>query len=588
MSSGGTKLETVDSTPFRSVAEILRWRAERSPNSTAFSWLGTGGSETGSLSYSDLHARACAVAAALAQGHFGAGPVLLAYPPGLELIAALFGCFYAGTAAVVTTPPGSASVERLRQLSIEAAATGLLTTASLAQTLGAQIGQDVVLLATDDLSADETQPAPVADAESLALIQFTSGSTASPRGVMLTHGNLIANLLAQAQATRIAEGETAVSWLPFHHDMGLFGFVLFPVFAGFKSVLMPPLAFLKHPLGWLRALSDHRGVLSAAPCFAYELCARRLTFERAAALDLSAWRVAVCGAEVVRAEILERFAEVLRPSGFSPRALAPAYGLAEATLLATSVEAGEGLVSETVDAVLLGRGFVGPPDSAERARRLVSCGRPWPGHEMAIMDPDKRVGAGPGEVGEIWFRGPSVSPGYWRQAETSAAVFGIVRADEPHSGGWLRTGDLGFLARSGLMVSGRRKDLIIIRGLNFDPLDLEAAGRASHEALAAAGAAAFCIDDGGAEKLVLAFEVDRSRLRIIKFDEVVGNVAEAIARGFGLGVHDLVLVRSGALPRTSSGKIQRRLCRERYDADELPRLAASPHPALGRWRPGPL
>ena len=337
-----------------SMVDVLRRQALRAADEEAFLWLENGEREGGRITFSTLDLRARAIAGCALEHGLQGKAVLLAYPSGLDLVAAVFGCFYAGAIAVVAPLPGAQSLDRLRLLAIDSSAAGVLTVASLVEKILDEAPAGVRVIATDGLdeTGDFALP-PTPDPHALAMLQYTSGSTASPRGVMLSHANLLANLRAMAQATRIGEGETAVSWLPFHHDMGLFGFVLFPVFAGLTSVLMPPVAFLKRPARWPEAVHRHRGVLSAGPCFAYDLCARRTTDEERAALDLSSWRVAVCGAEMIRPEVLERFAATFAPAGFARSALAPAYGLAEATLLAASVKAEEGFTVQTVDAPTL-------------------------------------------------------------------------------------------------------------------------------------------------------------------------------------------------------------------------------------------
>jgi acyl-CoA synthetase (AMP-forming)/AMP-acid ligase II len=567
---------------------VLSRRAAKSPDATAFVWLDNGERETARLTFAGLDRRARAVARAVLDANLAGKAVLLAYPPGLDLVAALFGCFQARAVAVVTPPPAGPSIDRLELLAFDSAAAAILTATSVAGKVAGAAPAGITVLPTDGLGeAPHFTPPMSPDPHDLAMLQYTSGSTAAPRGVMLTHANLIANLAAQAQATKVREGETAVSWLPFHHDMGLFGFVLFPVFAGLASVLMPPVAFLKRPARWAEAIHRHRGVLSAGPCFAYDLCARRTTDEQRAGLDLASWRVAVCGAEMIRPEVLERFAETFAPAGFARSALAPAYGLAEATLLAASVKAEEGFTVRSVDAPSLAQGRAAPPQTSERGRRQVSCGRPWPGHQLLVVDPERRIPKPAGEVGEIWLRGPSVSQGYWRRPKETAELFDATLEGGEPSGGWLRTGDLGFLDAAGVTVTGRRKDMIIVRGSNFDPLDLEIAAEASHPALSPGGGGAFSFDDAAGEQVVLAHEVERSEMKTLDADAVVAQVAETLSRDFGLTLHDLVLLKRGALPRTTSGKVQRRLCRELYVSGRLPRLFEEARPPeLGRWRPG--
>jgi acyl-CoA synthetase (AMP-forming)/AMP-acid ligase II len=568
------------------LVDVLQRQALRAPNEDAFLWLENGEREAGRITFAGLDRRARSIARLVLDHGLGNLPVLLVYPSGLDLLAALFGCFHAGAIAVVAAPPGPQSPDRIRALAIDSSAAGMLTVAALAARVAEEAPAGVRVLTTDGVDEEAGFSPPASPGpQSLAMLQYTSGSTTTPRGVMLTHANLLSNLRAMAQATEVSEGETAVSWLPFHHDMGLFGFGFFPIFSDLRCVLMPPVAFLKRPARWLEAIDRYRGTLSAGPVFAYDLCERRTTPEQRASLDLSCWRIAVCGGEMIRPEVLERFAETFAPAGFRSAALAPAYGLAEATLLAASVKAGGGFEVCSVDGPSLAGGRAAPPASLERTRRLVSCGHPWPGHELIVVDPVSRMVAPPGEVGEIWLRSASISQGYWRRPSETAEMFDATLCDGDRSGGWLRTGDLGFMSVEGLVVAGRRKDMIIVRGANFDPLDLEVAAEESHPALSPGGGGAFSIDDAAGEQVVLVHEVERAAMRSLDSGAVVARVAETMSLNFGLTLYDLVLIRSGALPRTTSGKVQRHLCREKYVKGELPHLVESRHPELGRWRP---
>ena len=570
----------------RSLVDVLHRQALRAPDEEAFLWLENGEREAGRITFAGLDRRACSIARLVLDRGLGGEPVLLVYPSGLDLLAALFGCFYAGAVAVVAPLPGPQSLDRVRALAIDSSAAGMLTVAALAARVTEETPAGVSILTTDGVDeAVEFSPSALPGPHSLAMLQYTSGSTATPRGVMLTHANLLSNLGAMAKATRVEEGETAVNWLPFNHDMGLFGFGFFPIYAGLRCVLMPPVAFLKRPARWLEAIDRYRGTLSAGPVFAYDLCERRTTPEQRAALDLSCWRIAVCGGEMIRPEVLERFAETFAPAGFRPEALAPAYGLAESTLLAASVKAGGGFDVCSVDGPSLAEGRAASSASPERTRRLVSCGHPWPGHELIVVDPVRRMAAPPGEVGEIWLRSASISQGYWRRPLETAEIFNATLYDGNRSGGWLYTGDLGFMSVEGLVVSGRLKDMIIVRGANFDPLDLEVAAELCHPALSHGGGGAFSFDSPAGEKVVLVHEVERAAMKTLDSAAVVARVAETISLNFGLALYDLVLLRAGVLPRTTSGKVQRHLCRERYLNGLLPPLVESRHPELSRWRP---
>jgi acyl-CoA synthetase (AMP-forming)/AMP-acid ligase II len=573
------------------IAGHLQRRAQEQPEAAAFHFIGNPDAPAAAITYAELDAAARSIAGLLTARGAAGQSVLLVYPSGLPFIAALFGCFYAGAIAVpVPVPVPSRAFERAPAIAEDARPALGLTLASIATDLD---DADAAVRAIPWISTDERTggdgPAGAPEPDAVALLQYSSGTTGRPRGVALSHANLLHNLAAMVQAVSPQAGDRAVSWLPMYHDMGLMGFVLFPVFAGFPATLMSPLTFLKRPIRWLQAVSTWRATLSAAPCFAYQLCLQRSRPEERAALDLSNWRIAVCGGEVVRPAVLEQFAGAFAAAGFRPQALAPAYGLAEATLLACSVAAGQGLQLLAADAPALAAGRLEPPRDAARTRRLAVCGQVWPGHHIAIVDPDRRVRLAEGRVGEIWLRGGSVAQGYWRQPLASEETFrAVLPEDVDPTETWLRTGDLGALGPGGLVVTGRRKDLIIVRGVNYDPLDIETAAAAADPCFIEGAGGAFSIETEAGEAVVLLQEVSRPAANGFDGDAAISAVAAALTRGFGLTLHDLALLRPGTLPRTTSGKVQRHLCRQRYLAGEMSRLDAGAHPAVARARPVPL
>jgi natural product biosynthesis luciferase-like monooxygenase protein/amino acid adenylation domain-containing protein/FkbM family methyltransferase len=562
--------------------DLLRARASETPGRTACVFLPDGEVEQARLTYAELDARARTIAAALQRRGAAGERALLLYPPGLDFVAAFFGCFYAGAVAVPAYPPRSGREQpRLRSILEDAKPSFALAPAPVAarlDDLAAELPglEQAERLMTDDLplSLAEEWEEPCLGPADLAFLQYTSGSTSEPKGVMVSHGNLMANEEAIRAACDHDERSTFVSWLPIYHDMGLIGAVLQPLYVGAFCVLMPPLAFLQQPVRWLRAISRYRACTSGAPDFAYELCARKIPPEQREGLDLSSWRIAFNGAEPVRAGTLERFAAAFAPHGFRPEAFFPCYGLAEATLLVTGeagsapdVRAFQGLDGERPVAV---------EESAERARRLVSCGPPR--QEVAIADPETGAERAAGEVGEIWVSGPSVAHGYWGRPEESEKTFHARLAGRPGPG-FLRTGDLGFLLDGRLFVTGRLKDLILVRGRNLYPQDLELTVQTSHPALAGVGAA-FAVEEGEAERVVAVQEIDPRR--VSEAGEALESARRAVAEEHEAALHALVLVRPGAVPRTTSGKVQRRLCRRMF-------LEGSLEP-VAEWRaeePGP-
>jgi amino acid adenylation domain-containing protein len=556
--------------PPSTLVDLLCRRAAERPDGLAYVFLADGETEAERLTYGELDRRARAVAAWLQgrlQGRGAAGErVLLLFSPGLEFITAFFGCLYAGAVAVPTYPPRPGRAQpRLRAIAGDARPRFALAGSAIAA-IGARApvwAGEIPAMAgvewqaaaeiSDELAAAWREPA--LGPETLAFLQYTSGSTADPKGVMVSHGNLLHN----EEVIRTACGHTAestfVSWLPMYHDMGLIGSVLQPLYLGAPCVLLSPAAFLQRPVRWLQAISRYRAHTSGAPDFAYGLCVRKVPPEERERLDLSGWKVAFNGAEPVRAETLAEFATAFAPSGFRSEAFFPCYGLAEATLIVSGLRRPE------------------PPRvEAFNGRPLVSCGPAGLGQTVAIVDSESLRERAAEEVGEIWVSGPSVAQGYWGKPEESALTFRARLAGKGMEQEFLRTGDLGFLRGGELFVTGRLKDLIIIRGRNHYPQDVERTAERSHPALRPGGVAAFAVlpaETGGEERLVVVQELER-RVRDVDVEEVAAAIRRAVAAEHEVEVYEVVLVRSDAVPKTSSGKVQRRACGERYLAGELP------------------
>ncbi|HEY7215694.1 MAG TPA: AMP-binding protein, partial [Thermoanaerobaculia bacterium] len=553
---------------FSSWIEVLRTRARESPAARAFTFLGDG--EEDHLSYAGLDERARAIAALL-QEHGAAGErVLLLYPPGFEYIAAFFGCLYAGAVAVPAYPPRlNRSLPRLRAILEDARPRLALTTAAIRARVEGWRQQAPWLAGTcwletggvDSRDAALWRQPEVAES-TLAFLQYTSGSTGTPKGVMLSHGNLLHNSRELRRCFGYTAESRGVIWLPPYHDMGLIGGILQPVHGGFPAVLMAPVSFLQQPLRWLAAISRSRATISGGPDFAYDLCVRRIPPAEREGLDLASWEVAFTGAEPVRAATLERFAEAFAPCGFRRRAFYPCYGLAEATLIVSGGAPGGGAVERSFDGEALERHRAVP--AAAGGRRLIGNGRGVLDQRLAIVDAESSAPCPAGRVGEVWVAGPSVAQGYWNRPEETAATF---RARLAGDGPYLRTGDLGFLDGGELFITGRLKDLVILRGRNHYPQDIEATVEAAHPALRPAGAAAFSVEVAGEERLVVVAEVERTAKGDL--EEVAGAVREAVVQEHEAQVHEVVLIRTATLPKTSSGKVQRGACRSSYLAGEL-------------------
>jgi acyl-CoA synthetase (AMP-forming)/AMP-acid ligase II/acyl carrier protein len=578
-----------------SIVGVLEERARQAGDRLAFRFDNGPGEPEERLTYRELHERVIALAHRLRERTKPGERALLLYPPGLDFVVAFFACLSARVVAVPVPPPRrkhqAASLEAIAR---SAAPTLLLGTSPLEEELSTLLPSSPGFVPPDFLATDRPIGAPgppqaelPADPTAVALLQYTSGSTSSPRGVRLTHANLLANCALIQRAFGTNEEVRALFWLPHYHDMGLIGGIVQPVYCGASTTLMPPGAVAARPLAWLEAISRHRATISGGPNFAYEMCARRVTPADVERLDLGCWSVAFTGAETVRAETLERFAARFEPAGFRRQAFLPCYGLAEATLLVTG---GPGSADPTlleVDADEL-RFHRVRAASAGGGRTLVGCGSVSSGQELEIVDPETLRPVPAGAIGEIWVRGPSVAAGYEGEPEAERETFqSRIGGGEgsPH----LRTGDLGFVRDDQLFVIGRSKDLIILRGRNHHAEDIERSLEGVHEALRVGHSAAFSIDAGVEEQLVVVHEVD-PRWRRGELGGAIDAIRNAVASRHEVGVDRVLLVKGGAIPRTSSGKIRRAACRMLLLDGELPLLAEwrEPRPQGGDDAPSCL
>jgi len=553
--------------------DILRKRASHQSEEIVYTFLLDGERESDWLTYQALDRQARSIAATLQSYQTMGERALLLYPPGLEFVAAFFGCLYAGVVAVPVYPPRrNQKNTRLEAIIADAGATIVLTTASLLTTI--QEALPVVnrhCIATDDLPNDVASAwqEPTINSQSLAFLQYTSGSTGMPKGVMVSHGNLVHNSTLIYQLFEHNPQSRGVIWLPLYHDMGLIGGVLQPLYGGFPVTLMSPISFLKKPLRWLQAISRYQATTSGGPDFAYDLACRRISPEQLSSLDLSSWKVAFSGAEPIRAQTLERFANYFSPCGFRREAFYPCYGMAETTLIVSGGLKTEPPIVRPLKARELEKNrVVSATEEEESIRFIVGCGRSWLNQKIVIVDPESLTLCEPDQVGEIWVSGASVAQGYWQQPEQTKQTFHSYLADTGE-GSFLRTGDLGFLQDGELFITGRLKDLIIIQGRNHYPQDIEITVEQSHPSLRPSSGAAFTIEFAEQEKLVIAHEVERSSLRKLNPSEVIGAIRRAIAEEHDLQVYAVLLLKIGGIPQTSSGKVQRRACRERFLAGSL-------------------
>lgn len=553
------------------LVDLLSYRAQNQSNQTAYTFLQDGETEAGRLTYKELDRQARMIAARLQNLDATGSRALLLYPPGLEFIAAFFGCLYAEVVAVPAYPPRrNQNISRLQAIAASSEATIALTTTSLLGNIESCFAQNPELalrwMATDQIASDlaEAWQEPELSSETLAFLQYTSGSTGKPKGVMVSHGNLLHNCALIQQCFEDTPSSIGVSWLPPYHDMGLIGGVLQPIYVGAPMVLMSPLAFLQKPVRWLQAISHYKATTSGGPNFAYDLCVRKIKPEQHASLDLSSWEVAFTGAEPIRAQTLAQFVAAFTQCGFRKETFLPCYGMAETTLIVSGgLKTALPIVRQVEGAALEQNRVVAATSKQEGTQAIVGVGRSWLDHKIMIVDPESLTVCPANRVGEIWVSGSSVAQGYWNRVLETRQTFHASTANTGE-GPFLRTGDLGFLQDGELFVTGRLKDLIIIRGQNHYPQDIELTVEKSHPALRSGCGAAFAVEVKGEERLVVVQEVERSYLRNLDVNQVVGNIHQAVTVQHALQVYATVLVKTGSIPKTSSGKIQRHACRSGF------------------------
>jgi acyl-CoA synthetase (AMP-forming)/AMP-acid ligase II len=525
------------------LVDLVRARAFDHPDKLAYTFLSEGEASETSLTYAQLDQKARSIAAVL-QNLIGTGHnTLLLYPPGLEFHAGFFGCLYAGVVAVPAYPArNSRGLPRLQAIIKDAQPTVVLTTShlfSMAKLFFEQAPdlEALTWLVTDNMDAgvenDWHQLSVSSDA--LAFLQYTSGSTGAPKGVMLTHRNLLHNASTVFNAVEHSPEDKYVSWLPTFHDMGFMAGVLQPLYACIPAVLMSPISFLQRPVQWLQAISEYKGTTSGAPNFAYDLCVRKTTLEQRDALDLSSWSVAFNGAEPIHAETLNKFVAAFEPSGFRREAFFPCYGLAEATLIVSGVpKSMRPTIKAFQSKALQNDQVIQARDDQKDSQPFVGCGGVLGFQQVAIVDTESFTRCPRGQVGEIWVSGPSVAHGYWNRAEETEQIFHAFISDTGE-GPFLRTGDLGFLQDGELFITGRLKDLIIIRGCNHYPQDVELSVERCHPALRPGCGAAFAIDIRGEERLVIVQEID-DRYQPDEINTIIRSICQSVAEDHELQV----------------------------------------------------
>ena len=587
------------SVSYESLVDLMSQRAIYQKNQTAYTFLKDGEQKEVSISYGELDRKARLIGGVLQNLGLRGKRALLIYSPGLEFIAAFFGCLYAGVIAIPAYPPKrNHLLGQFQAIVKDSQATEVLTTTAIWKKTERSFSQHSELeslrwLATDNLDGNLSSlwQKPRISRDTLAFLQYTSGSTGNPKGVMVSHGNLLHNLSLIAQGFGHRSSSQGVIWLPPYHDMGLIGGILQPLYVGFPVTLMSPIAFLQKPFRWLQAISQYQATTSGGPNFAYELCLGKITPEQQQKLDLSNWEVAFTGAEPVQADTLERFANRFADCGFRKEAFYPCYGMAETTLFVTGGRKGISPVVQSVVEANLNKNQVTLRDEdLPGTRKLVGVGKSHPEQKLIIVDPDNFCECPVNQVGEIWVSGASITQGYWQQPKKNDQIFNAYTKDT-QEGPFLRTGDLGFVREDGeLFITGRLKDLIIIRGRNHYPRDIELTVENSNSVLKAGCGAAFALEIEGKEKLVVIVEVERhfaKRFNAVSpnnqenialnsdCEDIFYSIREAVVKKHGLRVDAIQLLRMGSIPKTSSGKIRRSSCRTKFLEGTLDVVAKS-------------
>jgi acyl-CoA synthetase (AMP-forming)/AMP-acid ligase II len=553
---------------FSSLVALLARRAESQPDDPAYIFLSDRGAEEAKLTFRQLHDASLALAARLTGIARPGDRAILVFPPGLEFLIAFFGCQIARVIAVpMMVPRRQGARDASAAIISNCEPVVALTSPAFADRADLQarfLSERIQWLAVDLTQGEPGVigwPAP--ESQDIAFLQYTSGSTSEPKGVAVSHANLLANL----EMIRVSLGNTRrstyVNWVPLYHDMGLILNALEALYVGALCVLMAPNGFMQRPLNWLRAIDRYRGEVGCSPNFGFDLCVSRYRADQVQGLDLSSWKVALNGAEPVHAETIKSFIETFTGHGFDPAAAFPAYGMAEATLLIVGGERGAGHVTRTVSRSGLQRHAVDAPVDHADIQTLVGCGRALAGERIAIVEPESRRRVPADAVGEVWVNGPNVARAYWRNAEATETNLTAQMAGEGDADNWLRTGDLGFLDASGeLFITGRIKDLIIIRGINHYPQDIEHTVQALHPACRRHGGAAFSVTgERGEETLVIVQEIERTERNRIDAVEMAAMIRQGVTEQHEVFARHILLIRPGALPKTTSGKIQRSLAR---------------------------
>jgi acyl-CoA synthetase (AMP-forming)/AMP-acid ligase II len=562
-----------------SLIDILCWRAENQPHNLSYRFLTDGEYDEVCITYEKIDQRARSIGAMLQASTKIGDRALLLFPAGLDFIAAYFGCLYAKVIAIPAYPPHAARLEKslpiILRIADDAKPSVALTTSLLHSAIVSRNefrtrfgNMKLFVTDTDELEHwAEKWRQPEIDKNDIAFLQYSSGSTSSPKGVMVTHNNLMHNLGVIEKSMGLTDKSHTVFWLPPYHDMGLIGGILQALYTGYPVTLMSHLMFLQRPVRWLQAITRFHATTSGGPNFAYDLCVRKIRPEQREHLDLSKWEVAFNGAEPIHHKTLDQFADYFSPCGFSRRAFFPCYGLAEATLMVVGgPKARLPVMKNLVKSGLAENKAIITKESGKDTQTVVSSGQNTSGQKIKIVDVETRKECLSNEIGEIWVSGPSISSGYWNKPLETISVFeaGLIETEE---GPFLRTGDLGFFHDEELYITGRLKDLIIIDGRNHYPHDIERTVEVAHQAILPGGCAVFSVDNSGSECVIVMAEIQQKL--VADSAEVVKVIRASVAEHHDISIYDVKLTLAGSIPRTTSGKIRHFLCKKNYLAGTL-------------------
>jgi len=559
----------------QSLVEIISKRATVQPDDVVYKYLGDGINETESFTFKEIDRVARSIAEALSKKLSKGDRVLLLFPQGLQYVAALYGCFYGGFIAIPAYPPRrNRKMDRINSIIEDSGAAAGLVTEDVFKTIERNFAEDELLKGMEwfqyETISTNTNPPALSNLpkpEDVAFIQYTSGSTGNPKGVMITHKNIVYNSDFIRRSFGFDRHTVGMNWLPIFHDMGLVGGIFQAAFLGLINIGMPPVAFLKNPLNWLKAIDKYKATTGGGPNFSFDYCVQKIKPEEVEGLDLSSIKNFYCGGEPVRKKTFEEFPKAFKGAKVRTNQMFAVYGMAETTLIVTGKDPATepSFVRVDQDALSKNRLVFAPEDA--KGINLVSNGRVWMDTKVAIVNPETFVEVDENSIGEVWISGPTVAKGYWNKPEENKRTFNAYLSNG--QGPWLRSGDLGFMYQDELYITGRLKDLIIIRGVNYYPNDIEYSIQQSHEAFKPNSGAAFSIHKDGIEKLVIVQELERNYLRNTDFDELMAHIRKTIADEHELEVYSIALIRTGSIPLTSSGKIQRRQTRYEFLTGKL-------------------